>query len=51
LNYLTYKYGFNQEYLDTLYRYAKFQYESGNYTDVAEYPLFLVLVPGTERKL
>uniref|UniRef100_A0A8C1U0X1 Eukaryotic translation initiation factor 3 subunit E n=1 Tax=Cyprinus carpio TaxID=7962 RepID=A0A8C1U0X1_CYPCA len=27
---------FRQEYLDTLYRYAKFQYECGNYSGAAE---------------
>ncbi|EPY77913.1 eukaryotic translation initiation factor 3 subunit E [Camelus ferus] len=29
-----------QEYLDTLYRYAKFQYECGNYSGAAEYLYF-----------
>lgn len=31
---------FRQEYLDTLYRYAKFQYECGNYSGAAEYLYF-----------
>uniref|UniRef100_A0A8C6QJM6 Eukaryotic translation initiation factor 3 subunit E N-terminal domain-containing protein n=1 Tax=Nannospalax galili TaxID=1026970 RepID=A0A8C6QJM6_NANGA len=30
--YLEDKHGFRQEYLDTLYRYAKFQYGCGNYS-------------------
>ena len=30
------KYGFRQEYLDTLYRYAKFQYECRNYSGAEE---------------
>ncbi|CAJ0967583.1 unnamed protein product [Ranitomeya imitator] len=34
------KHGFRQEYLDTLYRYAKFQYECGNYSGAAEYLYF-----------
>ncbi|NXS09834.1 EIF3E factor, partial [Neodrepanis coruscans] len=39
-----------QEYLDTLYRYAKFQYECGNYSGAAEYLYFFrVLVPATDR--
>ncbi|KAH0617497.1 hypothetical protein JD844_015825 [Phrynosoma platyrhinos] len=39
-----------QEYLDTLYRYAKIQYECGNYPGAAEYLyLFRVLVPSTDR--
>ncbi|MEQ2183201.1 Eukaryotic translation initiation factor 3 subunit E-A, partial [Goodea atripinnis] len=38
------------EYLDTLYRYAKFQYECGNYSGAAEYLYFFrVLVPSTDR--
>lgn len=39
---------FRQEYLDTLYRYAKFQYECGNYSGAAEYLYFFrVLVSPT----
>ncbi|XP_016419129.1 eukaryotic translation initiation factor 3 subunit E-B isoform X2 [Sinocyclocheilus rhinocerous] len=38
--YLADKHGFRQEYLDTLYRYAKFQYECGNYSGAAEYLYF-----------
>uniref|UniRef100_A0A2K5L9U7 Eukaryotic translation initiation factor 3 subunit E N-terminal domain-containing protein n=1 Tax=Cercocebus atys TaxID=9531 RepID=A0A2K5L9U7_CERAT len=34
------KHGFRQEYLHTLYRYAKFQYECGNYSGAAEYLYF-----------
>ena len=30
------KHGFRQEYLDTLYRYAKFQYECRNYSGAEE---------------
>uniref|UniRef100_A0A3B3II94 Eukaryotic translation initiation factor 3 subunit E n=1 Tax=Oryzias latipes TaxID=8090 RepID=A0A3B3II94_ORYLA len=41
---------FRQEYLDTLYRYAKFQYECGNYSGAAEYLYFFrVLVPSTDK--
>uniref|UniRef100_A0A8C9TWB9 Eukaryotic translation initiation factor 3 subunit E n=1 Tax=Scleropages formosus TaxID=113540 RepID=A0A8C9TWB9_SCLFO len=49
-DYLAEKHGFRQEYLDTLYRYAKFQYECGNYSGAAEYLYFFrVLVPSTDR--
>ncbi|KAF2981928.1 hypothetical protein EK904_011882 [Melospiza melodia maxima] len=49
-DYLAEKHGFRQEYLDTLYRYAKFQYECGNYSGAAEYLYFFrVLVPATDR--
>ncbi|EHB12276.1 Eukaryotic translation initiation factor 3 subunit E [Heterocephalus glaber] len=49
-DYLADKHGFRQEYLDTLYRYAKFQYECGNYSGAAEYLYFFrVLVPATDR--
>uniref|UniRef100_A0A8C7TG08 Eukaryotic translation initiation factor 3 subunit E n=1 Tax=Oncorhynchus mykiss TaxID=8022 RepID=A0A8C7TG08_ONCMY len=49
-NYLAEKHSFRQEYLDTLYRYAKFQYECGNYSGAAEYLYFFrVLVPATDR--
>uniref|UniRef100_A0A2K6CLC4 Eukaryotic translation initiation factor 3 subunit E N-terminal domain-containing protein n=1 Tax=Macaca nemestrina TaxID=9545 RepID=A0A2K6CLC4_MACNE len=34
------KHGFRQEYLHTLYRYAKFQYECGNYSGAADYLYF-----------
>ncbi|KAG7254530.1 hypothetical protein CRUP_008169 [Coryphaenoides rupestris] len=48
--YLSEKHNFRQEYLDTLYRYAKFQYECGNYSGAAEYLYFFrVLVPATDR--
>uniref|UniRef100_A0A8C2XCW2 Eukaryotic translation initiation factor 3 subunit E n=1 Tax=Cyclopterus lumpus TaxID=8103 RepID=A0A8C2XCW2_CYCLU len=50
-DYLSEKHNFRQEYLDTLYRYAKFQYECGNYSGAAEYLYFFrVLVPSTDRK-
>uniref|UniRef100_G3NP70 Eukaryotic translation initiation factor 3 subunit E n=1 Tax=Gasterosteus aculeatus aculeatus TaxID=481459 RepID=G3NP70_GASAC len=39
-DYLAEKHNFRQEYLDTLYRYAKFQYECGNYSGAAEYLYF-----------
>ncbi|KAG9342790.1 hypothetical protein JZ751_015656 [Albula glossodonta] len=39
-DYLAEKHSFRQEYLDTLYRYAKFQYECGNYSGAAEYLYF-----------
>uniref|UniRef100_A0A2I3HR55 Eukaryotic translation initiation factor 3 subunit E n=1 Tax=Nomascus leucogenys TaxID=61853 RepID=A0A2I3HR55_NOMLE len=49
-DYLADKHGFRQEYLDTLYTYAKFQYECGNYSGAAEYLYFFrVLVPATDR--
>ncbi|KAL4617133.1 eukaryotic translation initiation factor 3 subunit E [Arapaima gigas] len=49
-DYLAEKHDFRQEYLDTLYRYAKFQYECGNYSGAAEYLYFFrVLVPSTDR--
>uniref|UniRef100_A0A4X2LEY1 Eukaryotic translation initiation factor 3 subunit E N-terminal domain-containing protein n=1 Tax=Vombatus ursinus TaxID=29139 RepID=A0A4X2LEY1_VOMUR len=49
-DYLADKHGFRQEYLDTLYRYEKFQYECGNYSGTAEYLYFFrVLVPSTDR--
>lgn len=37
---------FRQEYLDTLYRYAKFQYECGNYSGAAEYLYFFRVLVG-----
>ena len=38
---------FRQDMVDTLYRYAKFQYECGNYSGAAEYLYFVrVLVSG-----
>uniref|UniRef100_A0A8C6XAL9 Eukaryotic translation initiation factor 3 subunit E n=2 Tax=Elapidae TaxID=8602 RepID=A0A8C6XAL9_NAJNA len=49
-DYLAEKHGFRQEYLDSLYRFAKFQYKCGNYTAASEYLyLFRVLVPSTDR--
>uniref|UniRef100_A0A3P9I924 Eukaryotic translation initiation factor 3 subunit E n=1 Tax=Oryzias latipes TaxID=8090 RepID=A0A3P9I924_ORYLA len=49
-DYLADKHNFRQEYLDTLYRYAKFQYECGNYSGAAEYLYFFrVLVPSTDK--
>ena len=44
------KHGFRQEYLDTIYRYAKFQYECRNYSGAAEYLYFFrALVPAMDR--
>ena len=49
-DYLADKHGFRQEYLDTQSRYAKFQYECGNYSAAAEYLyFFIVLVPAMDR--
>uniref|UniRef100_A0A8C5L125 Eukaryotic translation initiation factor 3 subunit E n=1 Tax=Jaculus jaculus TaxID=51337 RepID=A0A8C5L125_JACJA len=49
-DYLADKHGFRQEYLDTLYRYEKFQYECGNYSGEEDYPYFFrVLVPATDK--
>ena len=49
-DYLADKHGFRREYLDTLYRYSKFQYEFGNYSGATEYLYFFrVLVPATDR--
>ncbi|KAI2652979.1 Eukaryotic translation initiation factor 3 subunit E-B [Labeo rohita] len=52
--YLADKHGFRQEYLDTLYRYAKFQYECGNYSGAAEYLYFfrvLILMQNWEAAM
>uniref|UniRef100_A0A2I3TRJ2 Eukaryotic translation initiation factor 3 subunit E N-terminal domain-containing protein n=1 Tax=Pan troglodytes TaxID=9598 RepID=A0A2I3TRJ2_PANTR len=43
-DYLADKHGFRQEYLDTFYTYAKFQYECGNYSGAAEYLYFFRVV-------
>ncbi|KAK7504078.1 hypothetical protein BaRGS_00004810 [Batillaria attramentaria] len=44
------EYGFKQEMVDTLYNYAKFQYECGNYSGTAEYLYFVrVLLPPTDK--
>uniref|UniRef100_S4RBQ4 Eukaryotic translation initiation factor 3 subunit E n=1 Tax=Petromyzon marinus TaxID=7757 RepID=S4RBQ4_PETMA len=49
-DYLAENHGFRAEYLDTLYKYAKFQYECGNYSGAAEYLYFhRVLVPANDR--
>lgn len=48
--YLSKNRGFKMEMLDTLYRFAKFQYECGNYSGAAEYLYFVrVLLPPTDR--
>ena len=44
------KHSFRQEYLDTLYRSARFQYECGNYSGASEYLYFFrMLVPATDK--
>uniref|UniRef100_A0A3Q3X1P3 Eukaryotic translation initiation factor 3 subunit E n=1 Tax=Mola mola TaxID=94237 RepID=A0A3Q3X1P3_MOLML len=53
-DYLSEKHNFRQEYLDTLYRYAKFQYECGNYSGAAEYLYFfrvLILMQNWEAAM
>merc|ERR1712038_1810690 len=43
-------YGFQPEEVDTLYNYAKFQYECGNYSGAAEYLYFCrVLLPPSNK--
>ncbi|KAK2145216.1 hypothetical protein LSH36_694g01100 [Paralvinella palmiformis] len=48
--YLTKNHGFKEEYINWLYKFAKFQYDCGNYTGAREY-LYLVraLMPNTDR--
>merc|ERR1711976_8019 len=50
-NLLTEKHGFKAEMLDALYKYAKFQYEIGNYSGAAEYLYFVraLLPPGNKN--
>ncbi|XP_046565823.1 eukaryotic translation initiation factor 3 subunit E-like [Haliotis rubra] len=44
------EHGFRQDMVDTLYNYAKFQYECGNYSGAAEYLYFVrVLLPPGDR--
>jgi len=44
------QFDFRPEMVNTLYRYAKFQYECGNYSGAAEYLYFVrVLLPPTDR--
>ncbi|XP_062506787.1 eukaryotic translation initiation factor 3 subunit E-like [Corticium candelabrum] len=48
--YLETQHGFRAEMLDTLYDYAKFQYECGNYSGAAEYLYFhRVLTPSDDK--
>merc|ERR1712018_1048721 len=43
-------YGFQPEMVDTLYKYAKFQYECGNYSGASEYLYFhRILVQPTDK--
>uniref|UniRef100_A0A8C4QC23 Eukaryotic translation initiation factor 3 subunit E n=1 Tax=Eptatretus burgeri TaxID=7764 RepID=A0A8C4QC23_EPTBU len=49
-DYLAEHHKFRPENLDTLYKYAKFQYECGNYTGAAEYLYFhRVLIPANDK--
>jgi len=48
-DFLSKEHGFKQSMLDTLYKYAKFQYECGNYSGTAEYLYFVrVLLPPSD---
>ncbi|RXG68719.1 Eukaryotic translation initiation factor 3 subunit E [Armadillidium vulgare] len=50
MNYLVENHGFRPEMLDTLYTFAKFQYECGNYSAAADYLyLYRGLVPVTDK--
>lgn len=47
--FLNKEHGFEASMVDTLYTYAKFQYECGNYSGAAEYLYFVrVLLPSTD---
>lgn len=49
--YLETNHGIKTEMLDTLYKYAKFQYECGNYSGAAEYLYFYrVLAPSNDDR-
>ncbi|KAL4236472.1 Eukaryotic translation initiation factor 3 subunit E [Mactra antiquata] len=49
-DYLFKEHGFKAEMVDTLYNYAKFQYECGNYSAAAEYLYFVrILLPPNDR--
>ncbi|XP_035668034.1 eukaryotic translation initiation factor 3 subunit E-A-like isoform X1 [Branchiostoma floridae] len=49
-DYLARNHGFESKMVDTLYDYAKFQYECGNYSGAAEYLYFhRVLVPSDDK--
>merc|ERR1711909_118850 len=49
-DYLYKEHGFKAEMVDTLYNYAKFQYECGNYSAAAEYLYFVrILLPPSDR--
>merc|ERR1711909_184797 len=49
-DFLNKDYGFEARMVDTLYNYAKFQYECGNYSGAAEYLYFVrVLLPSTDE--
>ncbi|XP_002735030.1 eukaryotic translation initiation factor 3 subunit E [Saccoglossus kowalevskii] len=52
-DYLAKSHGFVPEMLDTLYRYAKFQYECGNYSGAAEYLYFhrVLVLPNDKNAL
>ncbi|XP_014673077.1 PREDICTED: eukaryotic translation initiation factor 3 subunit E-like [Priapulus caudatus] len=49
-DYLSKNHGFKSSWLDTLYQFAKFQYECGNYSGAAEYlDFYRVLAPGHDK--
>ncbi|XP_067928340.1 eukaryotic translation initiation factor 3 subunit E-like isoform X2 [Watersipora subatra] len=48
---LSKEHNFTTESLQTLYQYAKFQYECGNYTGAAEYLYFVRVVAANDDKL
>ncbi|XP_077991092.1 eukaryotic translation initiation factor 3 subunit E-A-like [Glandiceps talaboti] len=52
-DYLSRNHGFAPEMLDTLYKYAKFQYECGNYSGAAEYLYFyrVLVLPNDKSAL
>ncbi|GAB6029419.1 Eukaryotic translation initiation factor 3 subunit E [Chamberlinius hualienensis] len=50
VNYLTETHGFTASMIDTLYYFAKFHYECGDYSSAAEYLFFLrFLMPSTDK--
>ncbi|KAK0069633.1 eukaryotic translation initiation factor 3 subunit E [Biomphalaria pfeifferi] len=49
-DFLSKEYGFKHDMINTLYDYAKFQYECGNYSGAAEFLYFVrVLIPPNDR--
>ncbi|KAL5017548.1 hypothetical protein ScPMuIL_007137 [Solemya velum] len=48
--FLSTHHGFEENDVDTLYNYAKFQYECGNYSGAAEYLYFVrILIPSSDK--